>query len=143
MPQFEINGRVTEDGQKALDWIEAQIAEAGDNVEQLNALPGHVKHYMIHVHKLGSMTEAQWLRDYAPTGAQAAYDRAMELEEADRHEAQANSLADELARLRETVEAQAAEIAALRETRESKPKRTRKAEPVEETEAAADDAEAD
>lgn len=129
---FVHNGNLTEAGEKLAAWMDAQDTP---DVDRFNALTGTVKHWLVNVRKLKTISAANWLADYQGR-ANILYESVM-AEEAAAAEAQkvteavetTSKLEQALAELKEKFEAQAAEIAALKEGKgESAPaKKGRKA----------------
>lgn len=119
MVQFVMDGKITEDGQKAIHYLETQVKAAQDDLAKLNALPGFVQHYHINVMATRLMTPAQWLEDYRNAGAKAAYDYAVQLEEAGKKEAARdeadNKIAEALAEVQKQLAEALAEIKTLKE----------------------------
>lgn len=67
MVELVQNGFVTPDGKRVIDEMNRQIEEAekAQDIEALNKLSGHVKHYYVNVCKMALLSEAEWLRDHS------------------------------------------------------------------------------
>lgn len=128
---FVNNGKINEAGQKLVAWMDAQDTPDPD---RFNALTGIVKHFLVNVRKMRSISEAQWLADYEGRatilyeGVQAVEAAAAEAQKVTEAVETTSKLEQALAELKEKVEVQAAEIAALKEGKgEAAPKKGRKA----------------
>lgn len=84
VPVFIREGKLTDEGQQVCEYIEAQFAEAdrtGD-VDAINALPGHIKYYYLHVAK-GAYTPEQFFEMFAHSHVRAAHRDMVYLQESD------------------------------------------------------------
>lgn len=61
MPDFTKHGELTAEGQRVADYMDGVLAEAGDNIDAINALPGHVKSWYVHVRKMHTATPGGWM----------------------------------------------------------------------------------
>lgn len=142
MVQFVIDGNITPEGQKAIDYLEGLVNSSLDDLAKLNNMPGYAQHYHINVMATKLLTPAEWLESYRAAGAKAAYDYAVSLEEASKKDAErddtSNKVVEALAELKLVVEAQAAEIKALKEAKPAKKAAKVEKPVVEETEEATD-----
>lgn len=134
MPSFLNSDRtLTGDGQKLVQFIEAQFheADAANDVTRLNGLPGTLQQYYINVYKLKSHTATQWLEEFGRSWAQDAW-RFMEYIEAQAAQTQAVTentdrtakLTEGLDELKAQLTAAMAEIEALKAARDAKPEET-------------------
>ena len=139
MVQFVIDGQITEDGKKAIGYIESVVNASKDDLAKLNVMPGFVQHYHVNVMALKALTPVQWLEDYRASGAKAAYDRATELLEAEKKEQARdeanNKIAEGLAEVQKQLAEALTEIKALKEgaAKPAPKKPVKKETPVEET----------
>jgi len=140
MPDFvATSGELTPDGRRLIDWIEAQFreADATNDLSRLNGLSGYLAYYYVNVHKVRSLTPAQWLTEHKHSGAAAAWRDMQYMEEAARQQAkqqaaveavtgQAGELAGRIDALQHTLDEALAKIAAL----EAKPEAQAEAKPA-------------
>lgn len=64
--EFVQYGTVTPAGQEVIEHINATLtaAEATNDVDAINSLAGHIKHYYVNVMKLRALSPAQFLESY-------------------------------------------------------------------------------
>jgi hypothetical protein len=127
-PKFlNYDGSLSDDGRALVTFIESQFlaADKNNDIAALNSLSGMIGHYYVNVHKLHTMTPAQWVKDY-PNGAMGAWS-AKQFVESKQQEAQqiaentekTSTIEAELLKLKEALTEQSAqweqERTALRE----------------------------
>jgi regulator of replication initiation timing len=115
-PDMIKNGVLTEAGQEVIDYMDDLLAEAGRDVEKLNRLPGHVKHYQVQVKSM-KLSPVEFVEAFGRSSVRYAYDDMVHLRES---EAQAdkvddtadatNQLTEALAELREELGGQIADL---------------------------------
>lgn len=55
------HGTLTAEGEQVAAHLDEMLASAGEDVQAINALPGHAKSWYVHVHKMRSATPAEWM----------------------------------------------------------------------------------
>ncbi len=106
-PIFVNGGRITDEGQQVVDFIEATIEKAREagrtDVDAMNGLPGYMKHYHVNVMSFKAYEAVDWLRDHAHA-ANVAYGEIKRLEEADKQQNNAAADDDKTKKLAESLE---------------------------------------
>lgn len=127
-------------GKAVIAYIEAQRT---DDVAAFNALPGHVKHYLVNVAESGILTPEQWLRDYPYAAGvifsqlEAEQKAAEQAEKVEATSGKAEQLAESLEELKTQLAAALSRIDELESAKA--PAKAKKQAAVEEVEAESDD----
>jgi len=101
-PTVIYDGRLTEAGQDVINYMESVLQGVGNNVDELNRLPGHIKHYYIQTRSLKQAPE-RFAEEFRNSSMKYAWNDMQFLREAEVQKETIEVTADKTSKLEESL----------------------------------------
>lgn len=101
-PTVIYDGKLTEAGQDVITYMESVIDGVGNNVDELNRLPGHIKHYYVQTRSLKQPPE-RFAEEFRNSSMKYAWADMQYLQESEQQKIVVEETADKTSKLEESL----------------------------------------